>query len=101
MLHYLNYKDSKKRKLFFKKEFFINLFKSCSCDSRLLYKTRFLLKSKIFYSSLKISKFNLIRIRNRCVFTGRTRFVFRRFCLARMPIKFMISKGYGSGFRHF
>src|SRR5947208_1814982 len=93
-LHYLNYKDNIYRSQL-KRELLNYIYKSCYTDIRIKVKYRFLLINK-FIKYLKLNK-----IRSRCIFTGRSRFVFKYFHLNRNSLKFFSSFGYISGFKKY
>jgi len=96
-LNYLNYKDSKLRQTIRGKELIVLLLKNCVLDIRLYYKYRFFLTN--FF--LNKTKAQFTKIRSRCFYTGRSRFVFKYFNLNRNSLKYFSSFGYISGFRKY
>ena len=72
-----NYKDINKRKKFNKSELFNKIIKSIKYN-RLLKKNNYFFKTKTF------SKTQII---NKCIFTGRSRSVYRKFKVSRMQLK--------------
>ena len=94
-LHYLNYKDKKLRKLFYRKELKLLLLKSSFFDIRIKYSCRFLLKNKSFSPLATLNT----RIKSRCLHSGRNRFIFKYFRLNRASLKHYSSFGYISGFQ--
>jgi ribosomal protein S14 len=94
-LHYLNYKDNRLRNILLKNELLLNLYKSCLFDLRIKLKYRFYIKNKCIKYN-KVSK-----IHSRCVFSGRSRFVFKYYHLNRNSLKFFSAFGYISGFKKY
>lgn len=99
MIHYLNYKDYKNRKILVKKEFFKSIAFSCLLDSRICFKSRIIFKSKISDRLLSLSKYGIVKVRNRCKETGRSRFVISYTGFSRAQFKRKASLGVLSGFK--
>jgi len=91
-------KDKKRRKLFKKYEIRKKIMKSILSSDNLKLSEKnflnFLLKKYPKNSSL-------VRIRNRCIITGRPNAVFRKYRLSRIMLKKKILEGYISGFVKF
>lgn len=94
MVHYLNYFDNKRRKGHGHCEFKLNVYKSFFFDKRVKFSIRFITRSRIFYYKKYKS---ICFIRNRCLMTGRTRFILRYFGLSRMSFKNRASVGFLTG----
>lgn len=88
-------KDLKSRIIYNRNELKIKLIKSLIKDVRVMYKYRFFLKIKFLQL---YGRYSLIH-RNRCLLTGRTRFIFTFFNLNRASLKFYMSFGHVVGFR--
>lgn len=99
MINYLNFKDYKNRQLIVKKELLKYLTVACLTDSRISFKSRFLFKSKINDRVLKLAKSGIVKVRNRCKETGRSRFIVSYVGLSRAQFKFKVSSGFLSGFK--
>jgi len=88
-------KDEKLRYLFYSNELKIKFIKMLILDKRINYNVKFLIKNK--YLNLYGLKTNSIR--NYCILSGKSRFIFTFFNLNRSSLKFYLSFGYFSGFR--
>lgn len=89
-------KDKKKRHSYLKTEKNYNLLKSlfqnCNLSSRVRWKA-------FFYLSILSKNNSLISLRNRCILTGRGRFLSRRFRLSRMALQKLARNGQIFGLR--
>lgn len=94
-LHYLNFKDRGFRSKTYRRELKKYLLKTLYVDRRLSFNLRFFLKN---YFLINYSRY-INRLRARCLFTGKSRFVFRYFRLNRSSLKLYSSFGFISGFR--
>jgi len=94
-LNYANYKDSQLRLKYWNREVKIKLIKTLLIDLRISYQLKYLIKLKYLDQFGKLS----LRIRNHCLLTGKTRFVFKFFNLNRSSLKYFLSFGFISGFR--
>lgn len=92
-IHYLNKRDVQYRNQYPIKELKIILLKSFIFDFRIKFSYRFILKNKQLVKLLKKN----IRIRNRCILTGKSRFIFSYFHLNRSSLKLYSSFGFISG----
>jgi ribosomal protein S14 len=99
MVHYLNFKDGKYRKILVKNEFFKNISFSCLLDLRVSFKSRFLFKSKLCDRVLFLSGVSISKVRKRCKETGRSRFVVSYVGLSRAQFKRKASLGLLSSLR--
>jgi ribosomal protein S14 len=98
-VHFLNNKDSKIRKFYKRHEMGIFFFKSILADQRVSYNVRFLLKNRILLQKINFSRFSIVKIRNRCKETGRSRFILSFIGLSRASFKNDVSKGFLTGFK--
>ena len=94
-LHYLNKRDFFERRRFPREEYKYLILKSICIDKRLDFKNRYLLRGRFLYYHYYNSK---VRLRNRCLLTGRSRFVLRYLKLSRMSFRDTVSKGLLRGF---
>lgn len=81
-------KDLKLRRTFVKKEFKSKFFK-------MLLHNRFLcrnIRRRIFIKSQRI-KISIVKICNRCVFTGRSKGIIRLFKISRIVFKNLVTRG--------
>ena len=74
----------------------INLIKMFLIDKRLAYNLKYILKIK--YLSLYGKSIN--RYKSLCILSGKSRFMFKYFNLNRSMLKFHLSFGLISGFKH-
>lgn len=96
-LNYLNYRDNLSRKRFYNREYFALFVKSFLVDNRLKFNFRFFIRFSLF--SKKRIMCNKVKMRNRCLFTGRSRFVLRYFRLSRASFRDLSSIGFISGLK--
>jgi ribosomal protein S14 len=98
---YMNHKDSILfRKNLSGKEGLSKFLSSIRFDTRFSLKFRYFLFSKLRSSRSKFLKgFKLTRPRSRCIVSGRTRFVFRYFKMARFSVRMNMVAGQISGFK--
>jgi ribosomal protein S14 len=99
MIHYLNFKDYKYRKLVVRGEFFKTISYSCIFDTRISFKSRFFFKTKLSDRILLLSRCNITKVRARCKETGRSRFIVSYIGLSRAQFKRRVSFGFLSGFK--
>lgn len=93
-MRYLFVKDRKRRILFNNLELKRLILKSITYNRRLPY----YLREQLFIKLNKINKNSSIsRIRNRCLFTNRSRFILTKYKITRHYFKLLVSKGYLSG----
>ena len=89
-------KDKRKRQNYFKIEKNYSLYKS-------LYQNRNLSESMrwkaFYYLSVLSQKNSLVKIKNRCILTGRGRFLSRRFRLSRLALQKLARNGKIPGLR--
>lgn len=88
-----NLKDLKKRKLYKQKEFYRSTLKSIIYDTRINEYVRY----KAFLKLTKTKKNSVTFIKNRCIYTGRSRSVYRFFRISRILLKYLSSQGYLPG----
>jgi ribosomal protein S14 len=98
MVHYLNFRDRKRRQKYKGVETYNHLLHGVFNDSRIAFTTRFILKARSSERLLRLNKYGISHIRGRCQETGRSRFVFRLFGLSRATLRSTLSKGVFSGF---
>jgi len=90
------FKDNIKRQLYKKLEKKKKYFKSCFFNNNLKFNLRYL----IFINLSKLKKnSSKIRIRNRCILSGRGRSVYKNIRISRMQLKDLISKNLLPGIR--
>jgi ribosomal protein S14 len=94
-LNIVDKKDLKFRIIYHRNELKIKFLKTLIKDIRITYKYRFMLKIKFLQL---YGRYTLVH-RNRCILTGRTRFIFTFFNLSRASLKFYMSFGHIVGFR--
>lgn len=94
-LNYLNYKDNLRRKVFLRDEKFTNFIRLFIVDKRIKFPIRFFIRFVFFYKRRSMRS----KIRNRCLLTGRSRFVLRYFRLSRASFRDVASFGFLSGVR--
>jgi len=99
MVHYLNFRDGKKRQSYRGVETFNYLLHGVLSDTRISFTTRFILKARSNERLLRLNKVGISRIRGRCLETGRSRFVLRLFGLSRASLRARFSRGLISGFK--
>ena len=97
-LHYLNKRDYFERKNFIKTEYIYLILKSIYIDKRVNFKIRYILRGRFFYYKYC---YNRVKIRNRCLITGRSRFVLRYSKMSRMTFRDFVSKGKLCGFKKY
>jgi len=95
-MKYLVEKDKKRRKIFEKHEKQRLCLKALSRDKRLAFSLRLLYKLKLQMFKKNSSK---TRIKNRCVFTGRSRSTIRFFRMSRLQVRDLYIKGLLYGVR--
>lgn len=96
-LNFLNKNDSLKRYRFKKYERFSILTKSCFFDKRIFFTNRLILKT-FLNKKYNLKYHSIVNVRNRCMHTGRSRFILKTFNLSRMSSKEFLSNGFFSGF---
>jgi len=87
MINYLNCKDKTRRLFFVKKLKTITYLKAFLNDTRLKFKSRFLLKVCVEQRVLRLNNLSISKIRNRCTETGRPRFIITFLGLSRAQFK--------------
>lgn len=97
-LNYLNKRDFLERTKFFKEEYKHLVIKSLFSDKRINLKIRYLVRNRFYYYKYNNS---FVKIRNRCLLIGRSRFVLRYLRLSRMSFRDTVSKGFLCGFRKY
>lgn len=95
MVHYLNKKDMIRRKNYNRFELSLYLLKNCLVDTRISFISRFLLKS--CFQQRKLRFHGNTKLRQRCMETGRSRFVLRNYSLSRATFKSFASRGFFCG----
>lgn len=94
-VNYLNYRDNINRKNYYKTEISRFFFKTFVSDKRLKFNVRFFVRFAFLYRR----KCALVKIRNRCLLTGRSRFVLRYFRLSRASFRDLARFGFISGIK--
>ncbi len=89
-------KDKKKRQNYLKTEKNYSLLKSLYQNCNLSESVRW---KAFYYLSVLSQKNSLVKIKNRCVLTGRGRFLSRRFRLSRLALQKLARNGKISGLR--
>lgn len=97
-LHYLNKRDFLERQKFFREEYKYVFLKSIFKDKRVDFKIRFILRGRFIYYKYDYSR---VKIRSRCLLTGRNRFVLRYCKLSRMSFRNQASNGLLCGFKKY
>lgn len=92
-LNYLNYKDNLRRQLFLRDEKFNKFIRLFIVDKRVKFSIRFFIRFVFVYKRRAMKS----KIRNRCLLTGRSRFILRYFRLSRASFRDLASFGFLSG----
>lgn len=96
--HYLNNGDFKRRLGFISVEKFQLLLRSIVKDRRLSFFLRYVIRSKYYYYKRPQS---VTSIKNRCLVTGRNRFILRYLHMSRMTFREGVCVSRLSGFKKF